>query len=242
MDNSLMVGLSAQQVLRQRMDATANNLANMTTNGFKAEHVITRELSEKPAAAADTPTDISFADAWTLQRDFSAGPLQRTGNTFDFAIEGEGFFVVQTQAGEAFTRDGAFGLDDQGRLVTRNGDPVLGDGGPISLNPEGGPVSVSPDGVIRQDNVAIGALRVAAFDTPGALEKIGSNMWRATEEAPRTVSPRIAAGFLEGSNVNAVLELTEMIEISRTYASVARMLSQSDELRGTSIQKLARVG
>jgi len=96
-----MVGLSAQQVLRQRMDATANNLANMTTNGFKAEHVITRELSEKPAAAADTPTDISFADAWTLQRDFSAGPLQRTGNTLDFAIEGEGFFVVQTQAGEA---------------------------------------------------------------------------------------------------------------------------------------------
>lgn len=237
-----MVGLSAQQVLRQRMDATANNLANMTTAGFKVEHIVSRELSEKPATAADLPNDIAFADAWTLQRDFSSGPLERTGNPLDFAIEGEGFFVVQTQGGDAYTRDGRFNLDSQGQIVTRNGDPVMGEGGPITLDPQGGPISVARDGSINQDGVVVGKLQVSTFDTPGALEKIGSNMWRATDEAPRTIEPRIAGGFIEGSNVNAVMELTEMIEISRTYASIAKMISQSDELRGTSIEKLARVG
>jgi flagellar basal-body rod protein FlgF len=242
MDNSFMVGLSAQQVLRQRMDSTANNLANMTTAGFKVEHVVSRELSEKPANASDLPNDIAFTDAWMLQRDFAPGPLERTGNPLDFALEGEGFFAVQTAGGEAYTRDGRFGLDDQGRVVTRTGDPVLGDGGPITLNPDGGPISVSREGSISQDGVIVGTLRVSTFDTPGALEKIGANMWRATDEAPRAIPGTIAAGFVEGSNVNAIQELTDMIEISRAYTSVAKMLSQSDELRGASIEKLARVG
>jgi flagellar hook-basal body protein len=139
MDNSFMVGLSAQQVLRQRMDTTANNLANMTTAGFKVEHIVSRELSEKPATAADTATDIAFTDAWMLQRDFSTGPLEQTGNPLDFAIEGDGFFVVQTAAGEAFTRDGRFNLDDQGQIITRTGELVMGDGGPITVDPEGCP-------------------------------------------------------------------------------------------------------
>jgi len=243
MDNSFMVGLSAQQVLRKRMDATANNLANMTTAGFKVEHVVTRDLTEKPASASDNPNEIAFADAWTLQRDFSTGPIEQTGNPLDFAIENEGFFVVQTAAGQAFTRDGRFNLNDRGEIVTRNGEVVQGQGGPITLNPTGGPLSVSRDGAISQDGQIVGTLRVANFQTPAALEKVGSNLWRATDEQPTDVTnPRIAPGAVEGSNVNAVQELTEMIEISRAYASVAKMLAQSDDLRGASIEKLSKVG
>lgn len=243
MDNSFMVGLSAQQVLQKRMDTTANNLANMTTAGFKVEHVVSRELSEKPATAADNPQDIAFADAWMLQRDFSTGSLEQTGNPLDFALEGDGFFVIQTAQGDAFTRDGRFGLNDEGQIVTRNGDLVMGDGGSISVDPAGGALSVSREGTISQDGVQIGTLRVSTFQTPGALERVGNNLWRATDEAPQpATNPKIAAGFVEGSNVNAVLELTEMIEISRAYTSVAKMIAQSDELRGTSIEKLARVG
>jgi len=243
MDNSFMVGLSAQQVLRRRMDTTANNLANMTTAGFKVEHVVSRQLSEKPATASDNPTDIAFADAWMLQRDFSTGPLERTGNPLDFALENEGFFVVQTAGGEAFTRDGRFGLDEQGQLITRNGDLVMGDGGPITIDPAGGPLSVSREGSISQDGVVLGALSVSTFQTPGGLERIGSNLWRATDEAPQpATNARVAGGFIEGSNVNSVLELTEMIEISRAYTSVSKMIAQADELRGTSIDKLARIG
>jgi flagellar basal-body rod protein FlgF len=148
MDNSFMVGLSAQQVLRQRMDVTANNLANMTTAGFKAERLVMRELSEQPAASSDLPTDIAFVDAWMLQRDFSTGPLEQTGNPLDMAIEGEGFFVIETEDGEAYTRDGRFALDDQGRVVTRSGKVVLGDGGPITVDPEAGPISISREGTL----------------------------------------------------------------------------------------------
>jgi len=243
MDNSFMVGLSAQQVLRKRMDTTANNLANMTTAGFKVEHVVSRALSEKPATASDTPNDISFTDAWMLQRDFSTGSLERTGNPLDFALESDGFFVVQAAGGEAFTRDGRFGLDEQGQLITRNGDLVMGEGGPITIDPAGGALSVSREGSISQDGVVLGTLRVSTFPTPAALERIGSNMWRATDEAPQAATDaKVAGGFIEGSNVNAVLELTEMIEVSRAYTSIAKMIAQSDELRGTSIDKLARIG
>jgi flagellar basal-body rod protein FlgF len=237
-----MVGLSAQQVLQKRMDTTANNLANMTTAGFKVEHVVTRDLTEKPASAAEKPTEVSFADAWMLQRDFSTGPIESTGNVLDFAIEGDGFFAIQTANGEAFTRDGRFSLNDQGEVVTRTGAVVLGEGGPIQVNATGGPISASKDGSISQDGQIVGKLRVSNFKTPAALEKIGDNMWRATDEQPTTATnARVASGSVEGSNVNAVKELTDMIEISRAYASVAKMIQQSDDLRGSSIEKLARV-
>ncbi len=243
MDNSFVVGLSAQQVLRQRMDVTANNLANLDTAGFKTEALVTRELSQRPASASDLPNDIAFVDAWMLQRDFSSGNLDQTGNPLDVAIEGEGFFSVETAAGLAYTRDGRFSLDAAGRLTTRSGDPVLGGGGPISLDPAGGKISVARDGSISQDGVADATLDVVAFDTPGALEKMGGNLWRATDETPRAPqSLRIAGGFIEASNVNAVSEITQMIEISRAYQSVSKMISDSDQLRATSIEKLARLG
>lgn len=238
-----MVGLSAQQVLQKRMDTTANNLANMTTAGFKVEHVVSRPLSEKPAAASDSPQDINFADAWTLQRDFSTGSIEHTGNPLDFALEGEGFFEIQSKVGTAYTRDGQFGLNDKGEVVTRNGDLVMGEGGPITINTTGGPLSVSREGSISQDGVAIGKLKVMKFQTPAALERVGSNLWKATDEQPQAApEATMTSGAIEGSNVNAVLELTEMIDISRAYTSVAKMISQADELRGTSIEKLAKVG
>lgn len=237
-----MVGLSAQRVLQQRMDMTANNLANMTTAGFKTERLVTRELSENPAAAHDVPNEIAFVDSWMLQRDFSTGPLEQTGNPLDLAIEGEGFFVVQTQAGEAYTRDGRFELNELGQVVTRAGELVMGMGGPITIDPNAGEFSISREGTLVQNNAQVDTFKTVAFDTPGALEKIGNNLWRATDEQPRPPqNSKVAAGFIEGSNVNAVKELTDMIEISRAYTSVAKMIQQSDELRGSSIDKLARV-
>src|SRR5262245_6409953 len=243
MDNSFMVGLSAQRMLQDRMDTTANNLANLNTAGFKAEALVMRKLTEKPAMANDVPNEIDFVDAWQLQRDFSTGPMEQTGNPLDMAIEGEGFFVVQTPKGEAYTRDGRFMLSPAGELVTAAGDPVLGTGGPISVDPTGGPLSISREGTISQDGAQIGTIRTVAFDTPGALEKAGGNLWRATGETPRApVNSHMSSGFVEGSNVNAVTQLTDMIEISRAYAAVSNMISTQDELRGASIEKLSQVG
>lgn len=235
-----MVGLSAQQVLRQRMDMTANNLANMTTTGFKAERLVMRELSEKPASATENVGDIAFVDGWMLQRDFSVGPLSRTNNPLDAAIEGEGFFVVQTDTGEAYTRDGGFAINSEGQLITRTGHIVLGDGGPITIDPEAGEIAIRGDGMITQNEIEAGKLRLVAFDTPEGLEKLGANLWAASDETAHAAeNPRVVGGFLEQSNVNAVSELTQMISISQSYQSVARIISQSDELRATSIEKLA---
>lgn len=242
MDNSFVVGLSAQQVLRQRMDVTANNLANMTTAGFKTEHLVMRELSEKPAMASDKPKDIAFVDAWMLQRDFSAGNLEKTGNPLDLALESEGFFSVQTPAGLAYTRDGRFSIDASGQLVTRDGYPVLGGGSPIQLDPNVPDVGIARDGSITQSGAIVGTLDTVAFDTPGGLEKIGDNLWKGTGQAPRPVnSLRISQGMVEASNVNAITEMSAMIEISRAYTSVSKMISDADELRQSSIDKLARV-
>jgi len=243
MDNSFYVGLSAQQILRTRMDTTANNLANMSTVGFKADRLVMRELTEKPAEAGDIPNDISFVDAWMLQRDFSPGSLQRTSNPLDVALEGEGFFVVQTPAGAAYTRDGRLSIGADGQLVTRAGYPILGGGGPILVDPAAGEISIGREGAITQNGLILGALDVVAFDTPAALEKLGDNLWRATDEAPRAPQDlRVAGGFVENSNVNSIAEMTQMIEISRAYQSVSRLISQADELRSTSIKALAQVG
>jgi flagellar basal-body rod protein FlgF len=240
MDNSFLVGLSSQQVLQRKMDVTANNLANLTTAGFKAEHLVTREISERPAEARDQPNEIDFVDAWTLQRDFSTGSLERTGNPLDVALEGDGFFAVQTPQGPAYTRDGRFSMNAQGEMVTRSGHTVLG---PIQLNAEGGEVTIANDGQVMQDGAAVGTLNVVSFAHPGALEKLGDNLWKATDEPAQPASDlRVKQGFVESSNVNAVVEITQMIEISRTYQSVSRMIDQSDELRAASIDKLSRVG
>jgi flagellar basal-body rod protein FlgF len=243
MDNSFAVGLSAQQVLNQRMDTTANNLANMTTTGFKAEHLVMRKLSERPAVASDQPNTIAFVDAWKLQRDMSNGSLERTGNPLDAAIEGEGFFSVRTPDGAtAYTRDGRFSMDGSGKLITRDGLTVLGSGGPITVNPDEGQITIGKDGAIVQNEQVIGTLDVVAFDAPAGLEKMGGNLWKANGQTARPpVGMRVAGGFIEGSNVNPVSELTEMINISRTYESVGQMLSNADQMRGGAIDKLSRV-
>jgi flagellar basal-body rod protein FlgF len=243
MDNSFFVGLSAQQILRMRMDTTANNLANMSTVGFKADSLVMRELREKPAEARDLPNGVSFADAWRLQRDFAPGPLQRSANPLDVALEGEGFFALQTPAGTAYTRDGRFSVDADGQLVSRSGYPVLGGGGPIVIDPAAGEIAFGRDGGVMQNGVLLGALDIVAFDTPEALEKLGDNLWRAIDQTPRAPQDlRVAGGFIENSNVNAIAEMTQMIEISRAYQSVSRLISQADELRATSIKALAQVG
>ena len=254
MDNSFMVALSTQQLLRQRMDVTANNLANLTTTGFKVESIVARPLTERPAQATDKPSDVTFADGWQLQRDMAPGPMQPTGNPLDVALESSGFFTVKSGDDELFTRDGGFSLDEQGRLVTRAGLPVQGEpqregvtlldeaDADIVVDPANGPVTIARNGAVMQGGAQVAQLKIVDFDTPAALEKRGGNLWAPTDEEPRAPAEiRVAQGFLESSNVVAIRELTNMIETSRAYQSVAKLISDSDNLREQAISKLARV-
>ncbi len=174
-------------------------------------------------------------------RDMSQGPIAMTGNPLDVALEGAGFFMVEGPSGPLYTRDGAFSLTGDGRLVTSDGRAVLNSGGaPIVLDPQGESPSIGRDGAIRVAGVEAGRIGVASFAAPGALSKVGDNLWDAQGQASRAVRRRGLQGALEGSNVRPVLELTRLIEISRAYQSAAKIVSGADELRQRAIERLGR--
>ena len=241
MDNALLLGLQSQRVLQRRMDVAANNLANINTGGFKADALVLEEADDTSAHADADPRDIRFVRDIGLMRDMSQGPIAMTGNPFDAAIEGEGFFMVQGPSGPLYTRDGAFALTGDGRLVTSEGRAVLSQGGaPLVFDPQGESPVIGRDGAIRVAGVEAGRIGVARFAAPGALSKVGDNLWSANGQQPGTFEGIIVQGAIEGSNVRPVIELTRLIEISRAYQSAAKIVSGSDELRQKAIERLGR--
>ncbi|MGQ3041549.1 MAG: flagellar basal-body rod protein FlgF [Brevundimonas sp.] len=243
MENAAYVGLSRQMTLRRELDIVANNIANADTTGFKVEQLLVGEEVGQRARNAFVRPGVSFVMDNGVGRDFSQGALSQTGRTLDFAIEGEGaFFRVQDGANEAYTRDGSFTVDAQGRLMTEGGHPVMGDGGEIILNPELGQVSVGADGTISQDGETVGRLSVVRFDALGVLEKGGDGLYRNASNAVAQEAPdaRIRQGMLEGSNVNPILEITNLIEIQRAYESVTRMIEGNTDLSRRAVERLGR--
>lgn len=243
MENAAYVGLSRQMTLRRELDIVANNIANADTTGFKVEQLLVGEEVGQRARNAFVRPGVSFVMDNGVGRDFSQGALSQTGRTLDFAIEGEGaFFRVQDGSNEAYTRDGSFTVDAQGRLMTEGGHPVMGDGGEIILNPELGQVSVGADGTISQDGETVGRLSVVRFDALGVLEKGGDGLYRNASNAVAQEAPdaRIRQGMLEGSNVNPILEITNLIEIQRAYESVTRMIEGNTDLSRRAVERLGR--
>ncbi|MFC6196786.1 flagellar hook basal-body protein [Ponticaulis profundi] len=241
MDHALLVGLNLQRSLRQRMDIVANNLANMNTAAFKTEVAMNDLVIERPARANDIPNDVRFTDINAMQRDMRAGTLKLTGGDLDVGLEeANAFFAVRVGEDVFYTRDGQFKLDNLSRLVTSEGAFVLDNAGnEMVFDPEGGPPQISEGGFVRQGAVEIGQLGIYGFETPGALEKTGNNLWTPGDQEPLDVeTPNVRQGFVEQSNVNAVLEITRMIEISRAYTSASSLVKDADELRKNAISKL----
>jgi flagellar basal-body rod protein FlgF len=252
-NNTLLIGLSRQNALRRELDIVANNIANMTTTGFKADGAVFSEfLSSSARTEHFTAPDrkLSFVHDRTTWHDMSQGPLQQTGNPLDISIEGEGFLVVQTPRGERYTRNGALQVNANGLLVTSAGDQVLGENGPITFNQTDRNIVFNKDGTIRvQEGTAPttdggrGKLRLVRFADPQQLLKDSSSTFAAPagmlpEEA---TNARIAQGAIEKSNVRSVVEMTRMIELSRAYADVAGIMQQQHDLRRSSIERLAEV-
>lgn len=244
MENALYIGLSRQMILRREMEIIANNIANMDTNGFKVESMIQKTDPSEPAVTLGGPRPVKFVAPDGVARDFGQGVLTRTGGELDMAIEGKGFFQVQTPQGPRFTRDGRFTTDTTGRLVTQGGHAVLdASGGEIIINPEKGQVAVAADGSMSQGNEAVGKVGVYTFTNPGALEKAGDNLFRngSNLAANPAAESKLRQGFLEGSNVRPVLEITRMVEVSRAYESTTKMMESEAELSRRSVERLGRV-
>src|ERR1700682_386825 len=252
MENTLLVGLSRQMTLQRQMDVVANNVANVNTNGFKADKSLFEEFLNSGAhednfAARDRR--VSYVQDRGTFKDFSAGPTEQTKNPLDVAIDGGGFLVVQTPAGERYTRDGGLQINNQGQLVTASGDPVLGTSGPIVFQPTDKQVNIAADGNvtvlegINPIDSGRGKLRVVRFGEAQRLLKEGSNLYSAGQGAaaqPDTAS-KLRQGFIEKSNVNSVVEMSRMIEVTRTYTQISTLLQQQSDLHKSAIEKLADV-
>jgi flagellar basal-body rod protein FlgF len=251
MENALLIGLSRQTILERQLDVIANNIANVNTAGFKADSSLFEEYL-MPGAHEDnfvgSDRRLSYVQDRGTFHDLSQGPVEQTRNPLDLAISGNGFLVVQTAAGERYTRDGGLQLNSQGQLVTASGNPVLGGSGPIVLQPTDHDVNISPDGTItvvegtgRTDSVR-GKLRLVSFADAQKLLKEGSNLYSASDGAAQAdTRSQVQQGYIEKSNVNAVTEMSRMIEVTRAYTQIATMLQQESDLHKSAIEKLADV-
>ena len=244
MENAAYIGLSRQMTLRRELDIAANNIANADTTGFKVEQLLVGTEVGERARNDSVRGGVNFVLDHGVGRDFGQGALQQTGRDLDFAIDGEGvFFTLAEGAGVAYTRDGAFTLDAEGKLVTEGGLPVQGDGGDIILDTSRGPVQVAQDGTISQEGQLVGRLTLARFDALGVLSKDGDGLYRNRSNITTTdaAGVQIRQGMLEASNVNSLIEITKLIEINRAYERATRMIEQTTELSRRSVERLGRV-
>lgn len=239
-ENAQLIGLSRQIALQRQLDVVANNVANINTTGFKAEQVLFEEYVMPVARHRDFPTldqPLSYVQDWATLHDLSAGTIVQTGNEFDVALDGEGFFAVETPAGERWTRAGAFQINNDGTLVDPAGNPVLGLGGPIRFGPEETGITIAADGTVSSSAGARGQLRIVEFANAQELVREGANLFSGGTPG-LNAGTRVMQGHIERSNVSGVSEMAEMIRVTRAYESIASLAQKQDEMRRTAIQRL----
>ena len=282
MIRGLYIGASGMVAEWNRLDAVSNNLANTDLTGYKRDTVVFKAFPELlmrrmdddgikriPMGSVDvTPivgklgTGVETNEVYT---EFTQGAFKETGNDFDFALEGEGFFTVLTPDGERYTRNGSFVLGPESLLVTKEGYPVLGENGPIKIKENNfvvdqyGNVFVNrrflPNDqrlVSRSENEwdqteKLDTLKIVRFQRPRYLRKQGSSLWKDTEESGTTLveesdrRPKVHQGFLEASNVNPVTEMVRMIEVNRAYEANQKSIQTHDTLLGRLVNEVLRV-
>lgn len=230
MDNPLYITLSRQVGLDRAMRIVANNIANMTTTGFRREGAVFAEIVDKLRVDGGA---VSQTAALVRTTDFSQGVLRQTGNDFDLAIEGDGFFVVETPDGLALTRNGNFTRAATGEIMMADGARLADEGGaPIQVPPTDEPIVIAADGTMSVGGQPIARVGVVTVADETALTRKAEGRFvlpeGAAEFAPAE-NARIFQGFLEQSNVNPVREMTRMIEIQRAYEAGQALLSSDDE-------------
>jgi flagellar basal-body rod protein FlgG len=220
-----------------RMNVVGQNLANASTPGYRREMAVASPFQDVLAAGARGAYPAGLPGVDRVQ-DFRPGMLQSTRNALDFAIEGDGFFEIQTDGGARYTRQGNFRLDAAGRLVTESGMPVMGDVGEIVL--KSGQVSVDGQGRLLEGDRPVGQLRIARFSDPHTLSHIGSGMYAMGEGSTLRTDgyARVRQGFVEGSNVNSTLEMVRMIETVRHFESGQKVIQAYDDMLERALNKL----
>jgi flagellar basal-body rod protein FlgF len=245
MGSSLWVSLSGAIAQLREIDIVSNNVANADTVGFKRERLAFESALETAVADLGVgPARGAAGRVFAMQApggiDLAPGAIQRTGGDLDVAIAGDGFFEVQTPNGPRYTRAGSFSLSTDGTLVTQNGDPVLGESGPISAD-ESRLVIRATGEVVDTTDTAVGQLRLVRFDDPTALEPEGANLLRPREGAvPADVDAfELVEGALERSNVQPVAELAGLVLLQRAFETSMRAIQADDDSTRRLIEEIS---
>jgi flagellar basal-body rod protein FlgF/flagellar basal-body rod protein FlgG len=241
-------------VLARELEVVANNIANLNTNGFKADESIFQEYimpvarqNHFPGATDRQLSHVIDVGTW---RNMGQGAVERTGNPLDIAIDGNAFLTVQTPNGVRYTRDGSLKINSTGQLVTSDGYQLQGENGPITFQQTDHDISIAPDGRItvieganNRTETTRGRLAMVTFAQPQQLQKDGNNNFVAPAgvAANPATNARLMQGYVEKSNVSGVVEMSRLIEITRSYAEVANLLQQQGDLHKTAIQQLAEI-
>ena len=243
MNSGMYAALTGNLSAQRRLDVISNNLANASTTGFKADRIQFESVLANVKNSTDGP--IFSNDRYST--DFSAGGMQQTGNALDVALEGDGFFVVNTPQGTAYTRQGSFHRSATGRLVTADGYEVQGGGGPITVN--GGKVEIGDDGTVsvqqpgQTTSTTVGTIATVDFPKPYAMEKLGNGLFRPSDPQAATVASTagVKQGYLETSNVKAVVEMSRLIEASRYFEICAKAVKTYDDMNNRAANDLGKI-
>jgi len=245
MDSGYYAACTALVSRTQELDTIANNLANASTVGYRGEEnvfssVLATAGNQSGSALEEAMNNYGILSGTTV--DGTQGALQKTGNNLDLAIEGKGYFVVQTTGGPMYTRNGGFQVSAKGQLVTSSGDTVMGDRGVIAMPP--GQVAISADGTISSNGAVVGNLKVVQFAPGTALSSMGNGYYSApANTAKPSTDASVRQGMLESSNVNPVASMVALVTAQRSAEMMQRALSMfNSEIDKTATQDLPKVG
>ena len=248
MIRGLYTGASGMVAESMRTDVIANNLANVNTAGFKKDVAVTKDFASilisriNDGSNNQTVGNLGLGTVVDeVATSHSAGSVRITGNDFDMAVEGRGFFTVQTPQGPRYTRNGTFAKNVNGELITNEGNMVLGTNGPIRI-PQGAKMVVSDDGNVMVGGQSVGKLQMVEFADEKQLVKEGGSLYKAADEQralPATGSVR--QGFLEMSNVNVVGEMVNLISNYRAYEINGKVVQSHDQLIGKAVNEVGKL-
>ena len=225
----------------QKQETIANNLANVNTPGYKRESVFLQQFNALKSRQNKTESDWQVPMVDNVYTDYSRGALEYTGNDFDVAIDGDGFFVVQTPDGEAYTRNGNFHLNEQGVLVNSDDLPVMSDNGEIIT--DNGEINIGIDGLITVGGEEYGKLQIVDFEKPYQLNKVSAGLYVPGPDANPTdlEFTYVRQGYLEKANVDVIQEMVDMIASYRNYESDQKAIQILDETLGKAVNEVGRV-
>ncbi|HEX7777219.1 MAG TPA: flagellar basal-body rod protein FlgF [Parvibaculum sp.] len=239
MENALLIGLSRQTAMMRQMAVIANNLANMNTTAYKSQNMLFDEYVMPNASEQSPDKQLSFVQDYGQMRNLADGELQTTGNPLDVAIAGSGMFKVQTPNGIRYTRNGHLQLDASGQLVTSNGYAVLTAAGTnLTFTSDEGQITIASDGTVTTDKGQRGKIALVDFANMQDMKSEGDNLASTTQAEQQVANPRMIQGSIEGSNVKPILEMTNMIDVMRSYESAQKLVDAADDMRRQAITQI----